>query len=214
MKISEYFSQLNTKFSEYVFHMSDADFKWGWHYRIRKFICWEVNLGMPIIIILWVLFFVILFLVAYWWMSSIVNTCLCLWYLWLRIACWIWALVRRIKNFKVKNYKWNWKWEKQELRVSAVKKYTKLDNYTPFYWCYVVATDWDKFYYSDAYDFTRKSYDFSKKKWDEDEIEYEYTAQYRKVWGHKVSVWDKIDVYFDPNNHRYYWVDIESLFEK
>ena len=37
--------------------------------------------------------------------------------------------------------------------------------------------------------------------------------QYWEVNYNKVSVWDTVDVYIDPNNPQIYWVDIDFLFE-
>lgn len=37
--------------------------------------------------------------------------------------------------------------------------------------------------------------------------------QYWEVNWNKVSVWDTVDVYIDPNNPEIYWVDIDFLFE-
>ena len=38
--------------------------------------------------------------------------------------------------------------------------------------------------------------------------------QYWEVNYNKVSVWDTVDVYIDPNNPEIYWVDIDFLFEE
>lgn len=38
--------------------------------------------------------------------------------------------------------------------------------------------------------------------------------QYWEVNWNKVSVWDTVDVYIDPNNPEIYWVDIDFLFDK
>ena len=38
--------------------------------------------------------------------------------------------------------------------------------------------------------------------------------QYWEVNYNKISVWDSVDVYIDPNNPEIYWVDIDFLFEE
>lgn len=44
-------------------------------------------------------------------------------------------------------------------------------------------------------------------------IETWYIPQYWEVNWNKVSVWDSVDVYIDPNNPDIYWVDIDFLFD-
>lgn len=40
------------------------------------------------------------------------------------------------------------------------------------------------------------------------------SINYREVNWHKIAVQDMVDVYIDPDNPKYYWVDIDFLFEK
>ena len=39
-----------------------------------------------------------------------------------------------------------------------------------------------------------------------------YIPPYWQIWDNKVSVWDIVDVYLDPNNPERYWVDTDFLF--
>jgi len=50
-----------------------------------------------------------------------------------------------------------------------------------------------------------------KEKW---VIESWNIPQYWEVNWNKISVWDTVDVYIDPNNPEIYWVDIDFLFDK
>jgi len=45
-------------------------------------------------------------------------------------------------------------------------------------------------------------------------IEKWYQPQYWEVNWHRITVWDTVDVYFDPNNPENYRVDIDFLFDK
>ncbi len=45
-------------------------------------------------------------------------------------------------------------------------------------------------------------------------IEAWHIPQFWEVNWNKVSVWDTVDVYIDPNNPEIYWVDIDFLFDK
>lgn len=44
-------------------------------------------------------------------------------------------------------------------------------------------------------------------------VEQWYQPPYIIVNWHKISVWDTVDVYIDPNNEKNYWMDIDFLFE-
>lgn len=45
-------------------------------------------------------------------------------------------------------------------------------------------------------------------------IEKWYEPQYREVNWHRLTVWDIVDVYIDPNDEKNYWMDIDFLFDK
>lgn len=47
-----------------------------------------------------------------------------------------------------------------------------------------------------------------------DSVQKWYEPQYREVNWHRITVWDTVDVYFDPNNPENYRVDIDFLFKK
>ena len=202
MKLSKYISDMETRFLEFISHTNISE--WRSSIRIRKFIFWETNPTYAIFISLLILFFVLWFVGAYSSINNSIKIGLARGYLWLWIIVWIFLLIREIKLIKVKNYKRNWKWEKHQLIIQSIKQYKQNSGkWLPFYWCYVIATDGDKIYYSDAYDFT-----FTEWK------ETENTPEYRKINWHKIVIGDTIDVYFHPNNHQYYRVDVESLFDK
>ena len=111
--------------------------------------------------------------------------------------------MQAIKTFKIKKSKINWEWIKESLRVKSIEEYIK--KWSPydwgFYWFYVEVTDGDKIYRSDAYNLIMKGW-----------IDPESNSQFRKVNGHTIKIWDMIDVYFDSDNHGWYWVDLDFLF--
>ena len=45
-------------------------------------------------------------------------------------------------------------------------------------------------------------------------VEAWYKPSYLVVNWHKISTWDSVDVYIDPNNEKIYWMDIDFLFDK
>ena len=45
-------------------------------------------------------------------------------------------------------------------------------------------------------------------------IEKWYEPQYREVNWNRITVWDIVDVYIDPDDDKNYWMDIDFLFEK
>jgi len=45
-------------------------------------------------------------------------------------------------------------------------------------------------------------------------IEKWYEPQYREVDWKRITVWDYVDVYIDPEDEKIYWMDIDFLFEK
>lgn len=51
-------------------------------------------------------------------------------------------------------------------------------------------------------------------KWQREIIEKWYEPAYREVNWHKLTVWDIVDVYIDPDDEKNYWMDIDFLFDK
>lgn len=51
-------------------------------------------------------------------------------------------------------------------------------------------------------------------KWQKEIIEKEYEPQYREVNWKRITVWDTVDIYTDPNDEKNYWMDIDFLFDK
>ena len=49
---------------------------------------------------------------------------------------------------------------------------------------------------------------------DREKVSEWYIPTFWQVDGNKVSVWDIVDIYFDPDNSKRYWVDIDFLFWK
>ena len=49
---------------------------------------------------------------------------------------------------------------------------------------------------------------------DREKVEYWYIPPYWQVEWNKISVWDMVDVYINPDKPDIYWVDIDFLFEK
>ena len=45
-------------------------------------------------------------------------------------------------------------------------------------------------------------------------VEEWYEPAYWEVDWHRITVWDTVTVYIDPENPKYYWMDIDFLFEK
>lgn len=45
-------------------------------------------------------------------------------------------------------------------------------------------------------------------------IEKWYEPEYREVNWHRLTVWDTVDVYIDPEDEKNYWMDIDFLFDK
>lgn len=58
------------------------------------------------------------------------------------------------------------------------------------------------------------NYQIMSMKGQKDMVEKWYQPQYWEVNWHKITVWDTVDVYFDPNNPENYRVDIDFLFKK
>ena len=51
-------------------------------------------------------------------------------------------------------------------------------------------------------------------KWEREKIEKWYEPAYREVNWHRITVWDTVDVYIDPDDEKNYWMDIDFLFDK
>ena len=51
-------------------------------------------------------------------------------------------------------------------------------------------------------------------KWQREIIEKWYEPAYREVNWHRITVWDTVDVYIDPDDEKNYWMDIDFLFDK
>lgn len=192
MKISEYWD----KFLSYLAKKESTPR----HIKILRIFNWEFSQGAVILVAMWVVFFIIWFTVAYFPISVLAKIVMCLGYLWLWIIVWIFFLVQEIKLSKLKKSKLNWEWIKESLRIISIKEYE--DSKSLFYWFYVEVTDWDKIYCSDAYDLFMKEW-----------VDSESNSQYRKINWHTIKAWDMLDVYFDSNNRRWYWVDLEFLFD-
>ena len=45
-------------------------------------------------------------------------------------------------------------------------------------------------------------------------IEKWYEPQYREINWNRITVWDTVDVYIDPEDEKNYWMDIDFLFDK
>ena len=190
MRISEYLDE----YLSYSVKMESAVD----HIKIVRIFNWAFSQILVIFVVMWIVFFIIWFTVDY-LPTELSKVVTILWYLWLWIIIWIFFLVQAIKTFKIKKSKINWEWIKESLRVISIKEY--VDKQSLFFWFYVEVTDWDKVYCSDAYDLLMKEW-----------IDSESNSQYRKINWHTIKAWDMLDVYFDSNNRRWYWVDLEYLF--
>lgn len=51
-------------------------------------------------------------------------------------------------------------------------------------------------------------------KWQREIIEKWYEPPYREVDWKRITVWDTIDVYIDPDDEKNYWMDIDFLFDQ
>ena len=194
MRISEYLDE----YLSYSVKMGSAVD----HIKIVRIFNWAFSQILVIFVVMWIVFFIIWFTVDY-LPTELSKVVTILWYLWLWIIIWIFFLVQAIKTFKIKKSKINWEWIKESLRVKSIEEYIK--KWSPydwgFYWFYVEVTDGDKIYRSDAYNLIMKGW-----------IDPESNSQFRKVNGHTIKIWDMIDVYFDSDNHGWYWVDLDFLF--